>query len=75
MSAEVLTVFTHHHFNVLMLYVYQLSLSLFKLSGPCNSVRMYRTEGKTEEWAGTGRVRITLSQPAVDTPFCDLFTG
>lgn len=32
-------------------------------------------EEKPEERAGTGRVRITLSQPAVDTPFRDLFIG
>lgn len=32
-------------------------------------------EGKTEEWEVTGRVRTTLSQPAVDIQLCDLLTG
>lgn len=84
MSAEVLTfsVSPCSFSSVKVLYIYQLNLGLqiqpFKFSVPHNSVRMYSSSSlkeKTEEWEVTGRVRYTLSQLAVDMPFCDLFTG
>ena len=61
-----------------VLYIYQLSLSPFTFSVPCTSVRTYSSsslEEKTEAWEVTGRVRNTLPQLAVDTPFCDPSTG